>query len=202
MDGPIQIAPPSGTFPLIGIGASSGGLAALETFFAAFEGQPPPGMAFVLIQHLSPDHKSLLAEILRRRTKLEIFDIEDGMTVRINCIYILPPAQDLRLERGCLRLSEPGQARGQRLPIDFFFQSLAEDQREKAIAVILSGNGGDGSEGLRAIKAGGGLVLVQTPANAEYKGMPESALATGLVDEQLEAAGMPAKLLEYVKPKF
>ena len=193
------ISSPSGTFPIIGIGASAGGLAALETFFAAFEGQPPPGMAFVLIQHLSPDHKSLLAEILRRRTKLEIFDIEDGMTLRINCIYILPPAQDLRLERGCLHLSEPGQARGQRLPIDFFFQSLAEDQREKAIAVILSGNGGDGSEGLRAIKAAGGLVLVQTPANAEYQGMPESALATGLVDEQLEAAGMPAKLLEYVK---
>ena len=193
------ISSPSGTFPIIGIGASSGGLAALETFFAAFEGQPPPGMAFVLIQHLSPDHKSLLAEILRRRTKLEIFDIEDGMTVRINCIYILPPAQDLRLERGCLHLSEPGQARGQRLPIDFFFQSLAEDQKEKAIALILSGNGGDGSEGLRAIKAAGGLVLVQSPANAEYKGMPESALATGLVDEQLEAAGMPAKLLEYVK---
>lgn len=189
------------TFPIVGIGASAGGLAMFEAFFSAMPALDT-GMAFVLVQHLSPDYKSLLSELIQRYTKMEVFEVEDGMVVRPNCAYIIPPGRDMAFVNGALQLLEPAAPRGQRMPIDFFFRSLARDQHERAIAIILSGNGSDGALGVRAIKGEGGMVMVQNPASAEYDGMPRSAIATGLVDYQLPPAEMPGQLVAYVAHAF
>jgi two-component system CheB/CheR fusion protein len=159
-------------------------------------------MAFVLVQHLAPDHKSLLTELIQRSTKLPVHEISDGTEVAPNNVYIIPPGHDLALVNGILQLIEHSQPRGRRLSIDFFFQSLALDQHERAIAIVLSGTGSDGSLGLRAIKADGGLVLAQSTDTTEFAGMPQAAIATGLVDFVLPAAEMPAKLLAYVAHSF
>jgi two-component system, chemotaxis family, CheB/CheR fusion protein len=187
----------AGTFPIVGIGASAGGLAAFEAFFSGMPADSDPNMAFVLVQHLAPDHKSILTELVKRYTRLEVFEVEDGMKVRPNCAYIIPPNRDMALMNGTLELLEPVAPRGRRLPIDFFFGSLAQDQRERSICVILSGTGSDGSLGLRAIKGEGGLVMVQSPESTEYDGMPRSAIATGLVDFELPPAAMPAQIIAY-----
>jgi len=186
-------------FPIVGIGASAGGLAAFEAFFSGMPKDKETGVAFVLIQHLAPDHKSLLAELIRRYTSMEVIEVEDGMRVRPDCAYIIPPNRDMAILNGSLQLFEPALPRGQRLPIDFFFRSLAQDQGERAVCVVLSGTGSDGTLGVRAIKGEGGLVLAQAPASTEYDGMPRSALATGLVDYELEPAQMPAQILAYLK---
>ncbi len=159
-------------------------------------------MAFVLVQHLAPDHKSLLAEIIRRYTRMRVFEVEDGMVVQPNCAYIIPPNRDMAYMNGTLQLLEPVAPRGHRLPIDFFFRSLALDQRERAIGIVLSGTGSDGTLGVRAIKGEGGMVMAQTPASAEFDGMPRSAIATGQVDYELNPAEMPEKLLTYVAYAF
>ena len=184
-------------FPIVGVGASAGGLAAFEAFFSGMPADTDPGMAFVLIQHLAPDHKSILTDLVRRYTRMQVFEVEDGMVVRPNCTYIIPPNRDMALINGTLQLMEPSFPRGQRLPIDFFFRSLAQDQHERAICVVLSGTGSDGSLGVRAVKGEGGLVLVQNPASSEYDGMPRSALSTGLADYELPAAEMPAAIIAY-----
>lgn len=191
-----------GPFPIVGIGASAGGLAAFEAFFSGMPEGVASGMAFVLVQHLAPDHKSLLAELIRRFTPMPVLEVEDSMTVAPNCVYIITPNHDMALINGSLQLLAPGAPRGQRLPIDFFFKSLAADQRERAIGVVLSGTGSDGTLGLRAIKDAGGMVMVQTPESAEFDGMPRSAMATGLVDYQLDAKQMPARLSSYVSYAF
>jgi two-component system CheB/CheR fusion protein len=121
------------------------------------------------------------------------------MRVEPNCAYIIPPNRDMALLNGALQLLEPSAPRGQRLPIDFFFRSLAQDQRERAICIVLSGTGSDGTLGVRAIKGEGGMVMVQAPGTTEYDGMPRSAIATGLVDWQLPPAEMPAQLLAYAR---
>ncbi|WP_296444081.1 CheR family methyltransferase [Rhodoferax sp. UBA5149] len=185
-------------FPIVGIGASAGGLAAFEAFFSGMPADTDPGMAFVLVQHLAPDHESLLSAIIRRYTRMQVFEVEDGMVVKINCTYIIPPNRDMAFLNGTLQLLEPSAPRGHRLPIDFLFRSLAQDQRERAIGIVLSGTGSDGTLGLRAIKSGGGVVMVQTPGTTEFDGMPRSAIATGLVDYELPAAEMPAQLMAYV----
>ncbi len=185
-------------FPIVGIGASAGGLAAFEAFFSGLPADIDPGMAFVLVQHLSPEHKSLLAELIRRHTRLPVFEVQDGMPVQVNCIYIIPPNYDMTLLHGVLHLLHPMAPRDQHLPIDFFFQSLAADLQTQAIAIVLSGTGSDGSLGVRAIKDAGGMVMAQNPASCEYDGMPRSAIATGLVDYQLPPAEMPARLMAYV----
>jgi len=167
-----------GVFPIVGIGASAGGLAAFEAFFSGMPADTEPGMAFVLVQHLAPDHKSILTDLIRRYTRMQVFEVEDGMTVALNCAYIIPPGRDMAFLKGTLQLLEPSAPRGQRLPIDFFFRSLAQDQRERAIGVVLSGTGSDGTLGLRAIKGEGGMVMVQNPESTEYDGMPRSAIAT------------------------
>ena len=172
----------TGGFPVVGIGASAGGLAAFQAFFPGMPTDRDPGMAFVLVQHLAPDHKSILTDLIRRYTRMQVFEVEDGMVVRPNCAYIIPPSRDMAFLNGGLQLLEPSAPRGQRLPIDFFFRSLAHDQRERAICVVLSGTGSDGTLGVRAIKAEGGMAMAQNPASTEYDGMPRSALATGLVD--------------------
>jgi len=184
-------------FPVVGIGASAGGLAAFEAFFSAIPADTKPGMAFVLVQHLAPDHESLLTDILRRYTSMQVFEVEDGMVVEPNQAYIIPPGHDMALLNGRLHLMDQASPRGVHLPIDSFFHSLAQDQHERAICIILSGTGSDGTLGLRAIKAEGGLVMVQSPESTEYDGMPRSALATGLVDYELSPAEMPAQLVAY-----
>ncbi|MGK2857826.1 MAG: CheR family methyltransferase [Thermoanaerobaculia bacterium] len=184
-------------FPIVGIGASAGGLGAFEEFFS---GMPPgvvSGMAFVLVQHLAPDHKSLLSELVRRYTRMKVLEAEDGMLVEPNSTYTIPPNRDMALQDGRLRLFEPASPRGQRLPIDFFFRSLAEDRAEQAICIVLSGTGSDGTLGLRAIKGAGGMAMAQDCASCEYDGMPVSAIATGLVDFVLRPAEMPAQLIAY-----
>jgi two-component system CheB/CheR fusion protein len=186
-------------FPIVGIGASAGGLAAFEDFFSGMPVDTDLNMAFVLVQHLAPDHKSILTELIRRYTRMQVFEVEDGMEVNINCAYIIPPNYDMAFIKGTLRLSAPIEPRGQRLPIDFFFYSLAADQGYRAIAIVLSGTGSDGTLGVRAIKSSGGMVIAQLPKTSQFDGMPVSAIATGVVDFQLAPLDMPAKLLSYNK---
>ena len=187
----------SAGFPIVGIGASAGGLAAFEAFFSTMPVDSDPGMAFVLVQHLARDHKSILSELIRRYTKMQVFEVQDGMVVKPNCAYIIPPNRDMALVNGRLQLLEPTLARGIRLPIDFFFRSLAQDQHELAICIVLSGTGSDGTLGVRAVKGEGGIAMVQTPESTEYDGMPRSAIATGMVDFVLPPNEMPAQLLAY-----
>ncbi len=189
-------------FPVVGIGASAGGLAALEVFFSSMPVDIDPGMAFVLVQHLAPDHKSILTEIIQRYTRMQVFEVEDGMVVQPNCTYIIPPNRDMAFLNGTLQLLEPSEPRGQRLPIDFFFRSLASDRHERAICVVLSGTGSDGTLGLRAIKGEGGMAMVQSPDTTEFDGMPSSAIATGMVDYELAPAEMPAQLIAYATHAF
>ena len=190
---------PVAGFPIVGIGASAGGLAALESFFSAMPPDQAPGMAFVVVQHLAPDHRSNLTELIQRRTRLPVHEVVSGMPVQPNCIYIIPPNRDMALLHGSLQLLEPTTPRLRRLPIDFFLKSLAQDQRERAIGIVFSGTGSDGTLGVRAIKNEGGMVIVQQPESAEYDGMPRSAIATGLVDLVLPVAEMPRRLLAYAE---
>ncbi|MES2637091.1 MAG: chemotaxis protein CheB [Pseudomonadota bacterium] len=189
-------------FPIVGLGASAGGLKAFEQFFSGMPTNEQPEMAFVLVQHLAPDHESILTDLIRRRTSMQVFEVTDGMVVQINCIYIIPPNYDLAFLNGRLHLLEPSAPRGHRLPIDFFFRSLAQDQREHAIGIILSGTGSDGSMGVRAIKGEGGMVMVQQLASTDFDGMPRSAISTGLVDFELPPEEMPAKLLAYANHAY
>jgi two-component system, chemotaxis family, CheB/CheR fusion protein len=187
----------SSPFPIVGIGASAGGLGAFEAFFSGMPPEVEPGMAFVLVQHLAPDHKSILTELIQRYTRMQVFEVEDGVVVQPNCAYIIPPGRDMAFMNGTLQLMEPAEPRGQRLPIDFFFRSLAQDQGEQAIGIVLSGTGSDGTLGVRAIKGEGGMVMAQTPESTEFDGMPRSALTTGLVDYELPPAEMAAQLMAY-----
>lgn len=189
----------AGAFPVVGIGASAGGLSAFEAFFSAMPADKDPGMAFVLVQHMAPDHESILVELIRRYTRMEVFEVTDGMRILPNCAYVIPPNRDMALSKGALQLLDPVATGSHRLSIDFFFRSLAQDQRERAICVILSGAGSDGTQGMRAIKAEGGMAMAQTPASTEYDAMPRSAIATGLIDFTLPPAEMPAQLLAYVR---
>ncbi len=188
---------PAQSFPIVGIGASAGGLTALEAFFSALPPGDKNGAAFVIVQHLSPNHASILGDIVKRYTQMNVHEVIDGMTVEPNSVYVIPPNRDMAFLNGTLQLLEPTAARGLRLPIDFFFRSLAQDQGERAICIILSGTGSDGTLGLRAIKGEGGLVMVQQPESADYDGMPRSAIATGLVDYIVPPKEMPAKLLSF-----
>jgi two-component system CheB/CheR fusion protein len=189
-------------FPIVGIGASAGGLAAFEAFFAGMPADKDPGMAFVLVQHLAPDHKSILTDLIRRYTRMQVFEVEDGMVVRPNCTYIIPPGHDMAFLNGSLQLLAPSEPRGLRMPIDFFFRSLAQDQHERAIGIVLSGTGSDGTCGVRAIKGEAGMVMVQSPESTEFDGMPRSAIATGLADYELPPAEMAAQLIAYVSHAF
>ena len=203
---PDASAPPPasapGAFPIVGIGASAGGLAAFEAFFSGMPVDADTGMAFVLVQHLAPDHKSILTDLVRRYTRMQVFEVEDGMAVAPNCAYIIPPNRDMAFLNGTLQLLEPAAPRGQRLPINYFFRSLAQDQGERAIGIVLSGTGSDGTQGVRAIKGEGGMVMAQNPESTEFDGMPRSAIATGMVDYQLPPAEMPAQLIAYTTHAF
>ena len=182
-------------FPVVGIGASAGGLKAFEQFIKALPDNS--GMAFVLIQHLAPDHESELAELLQNHTHMAVNQIVDGTPLEPNCIYVIPPGKSLVIREGTLYLHEPEQAHGHRAPIDLFFRSLAEDQGENAVCVILSGTGSDGTLGLKAVKERAGITMAQLPEDAEYDGMPTSAIRTSLVDVTGTAHELAQKLVEY-----
>lgn len=183
--------------PIVGIGASAGGLEALVRFL---ENVPlASGLAYVVIQHLDPTYKGMLPELLQRATPMAVFQVTDHLAVKPDCVYVIPPNKDMSILHGHLLLLEPAAPRGLRLPIDFFFRSLAEDQREMAIGVILSGMGSDGTLGLRAIKEKAGLTLVQDPASAKFDAMPHSAIDAGLVDIVAPAENLPEKIVTYLR---
>ena len=185
-------------FPIVGIGASAGGLVAFEAFFSRMPQDLVP-CAFVLIQHLSPDFKSSLVEIIGNYTPMSVFEITDGMVVEPNCVYIIPPAHDISLIAGTFQLSSRTQKKGLHLPINFFFNALAKDQHQNAIGIVLSGTGSDGTKGILSIKENGGMVMAQSIASAQYDGMPSSAIGTGLVDHTLPPEEMGVALMHYIK---
>jgi len=187
---------PETTFPIVGIGASAGGLEALELFLANVPAES--GMAFVIVQHLDPTYKGMLVELLQRSTPMQVFQVKDRMRVEANCVYVIPPNKDLSILHGVLHLLAPLAPRGLRLPIDFFLRALAEDQQEHSIGVILSGMGTDGTLGLRAIKEKGGSVFVQSPETAKFDGMPHSAIDAGLADVIAPVQELPASISAFI----
>ncbi len=187
----------SPSFPIVGIGASAGGLEALEQLLG---GVPKDcGMAFVIVQHLDPDHKGIMPELLQRITKMKVRQVRDRMPVEPDCVYVIPPNRDMSILHGVLYLLEPTARRGLRLPIDFFLRSLADDQQEHSIGVILSGMGSDGTLGLRAIKEKAGLALAQEPGSAKFNGMPHSAIEAGLADIVAPANELAGMIVAYLK---
>lgn len=186
-------------FYVVGIGASAGGLDALEKFFS--NAPADSDMAYVVIQHLSPDYKSLMADLLSKRTEMPVLVAEDGMPVEPNHVYLIPPKQSITIFHRKLFLTER-EAGQLYLPIDIFFQSLAQDLGEKAIGVILSGTGSDGARGLRAIKEKGGLAIVQDERSAKFDGMPRSALATNLVDYVLLPEQMAGEIVNFTRHPY
>ncbi len=184
-------------FLIVGIGASAGGLEAFKEFFSS--APKNMGMAFVIVQHLDPTHKSLMVQLLKSHTDMQVREVKDKTKVLPNNIYIIPPNKDMAVFNGVLHLMEPSAARGFRKPIDFFFKSLAEDQQEKAIGIILSGTGTEGTLGLKDIKGLGGLCIVQEPGTAKYDGMPRSAISAGVEDFILPVNKIPDALIKYAK---
>jgi len=184
-------------FSVVGIGASAGGFEALEQFFGNLPADS--GMAFVVIQHLDPTNVGIMPELLQRTTSMSVVQVTDNLQVQPNCIYVIPPNKSMSILNGVLHLFEPIETRGLRLPIDFFFRSLADDKREKSIGIILSGMGSDGSLGVKAIKEKGGLVLVQNPKTSKFDAMPRSAIAAVNVDILADATELPAKLIDSIK---
>jgi two-component system CheB/CheR fusion protein len=184
-------------FPIVAIGASAGGLEAFEQFFRACPANT--GMAFVLVPHLDPGHQSLLTEILQRSTGMPVLEAVDQVAVAPDHVYIIAPNREMAILNGALQLSTPTLARGQRMPIDAFFRSLAEDQADSSIGIILSGTATDGTLGLRSILGAGGVCMVQEPSNAKYDGMPQSAIAAGYATHILPVEKMPAMLVELVR---
>jgi two-component system, chemotaxis family, CheB/CheR fusion protein len=189
-------------FYIIGIGASAGGLGAFESFFSAIPTENNIDIAFVVIQHLAPNHKSLLTELIQRCTNMKVYEVENAMKVQKNCIYIIPPNYDMKIYLGTLYLENIPKMKSQHLPINLFFNSLAKDKLDKSIAIVLSGTGSDGKEGIKAIKEVRGFVLAQSIESAKSDGMPKSAISTGIVDNILSPDEMPEKIVNYVRSKM
>jgi two-component system CheB/CheR fusion protein len=182
---------------VVGVGASAGGLEALERLF---ENMPnDTGLAFVVVQHLSPDFKSVMAELLARKTNIPIHRVEDGMEVKPDAIYLIPPKKDMIISNGRLLLTDKDPRQLVTLPIDHMFRSLAGDCADRCAAIILSGTGSDGSRGIQDIRDVGGLVIAQTPDSAKFDGMPKSAIQTGACDLILPLEEIPNALLRYIK---
>lgn len=202
---PTQTYPPvdaKPSFHIVGVGGSAGGLEAFSRFFTQMPTKT--GMAFVVVSHFGPMHKAMLAELLQRTTDINVTEITDGIQVRPNHAYVIPPNYDLSILHGKLLLIEPTAPHGLRMPIDFFFKQLAIDQQEKAVGVVLSGMGSDGTLGLRFIKEHCGLAMAQDPASAKFDSMPRSAINSGQVDIIATAEELPARLIQYLarKPVF
>ncbi|HEY8925187.1 MAG TPA: chemotaxis protein CheB, partial [Polyangia bacterium] len=179
---------------VVGIGASAGGLEALERFFGSLPDKI--GMAFVVVQHLSPDFKSLMDELLARHTKLPIHLVENGMQVQPDHVYLIPPRMEMIISGGRLLLSERAPVPDFTLPIDVFFRSLARDCGPRAVAIVLSGGGSDGSRGIRDVREAGGVVIVQDTGSAQFDGMPRTARDAGVAHWVLAPQEMPHVLLE------
>lgn len=184
-------------FPIVGVGSSAGGLEAMELFLKNMPEES--GMAFVVVQHLDPTYVGVLPEILQRTTAMTVLQITDQLEVKPNHVYVIPPNKSLAILKGHLHLFDPVESRGQRLPIDIFFRSLALDKLDKGIGVILSGMGSDGSLGIKTIKENNGLVLVQEPTTAKFDSMPRNAIESVLVDIIAPAEELPAKLISLLK---
>ncbi|MEY3866780.1 MAG: hypothetical protein RLZZ338_671 [Cyanobacteriota bacterium] len=184
---------------LVGVGASAGGLRALEEFFDNMPADS--GAAFVVVQHLSPDFKSLMKELLERRTRMTVKRVQDGMTIEPNIVYLITPRNNLVIEAGTLKLIEQNEFPRQQpnFPIDIFFDSLAKDRGDRAIGVVLSGTGSDGTRGLQSISEAGGLTFAQSPTTAEFDGMPQSAIATGIIDQVLPSQEIARTIYEIVQ---
>jgi two-component system CheB/CheR fusion protein len=183
--------------PIVGIGSSAGGLEALEKFLKSMKSGN--GMAFVVIQHLDPDYHGVMPELLQRVTSMTVLQAADKLKVKPDHVYVIPPNKTLEVNKNVLRLTDPLQPRGHRLPIDIFFRSLAENSLDNSIGIILSGMGSDGSLGAKAIKEKGGLVLIQDPADAKFDGMPQSAMQSINADIVATADELPLKLIDFLK---
>ncbi len=183
-------------FPIVGIGASAGGLVALEQFLSHVPVNG--GMAYVIVQHLDPHHEGMLVEILQRTTSMPVMQAKDLIQVTPDHVYVIPPGFDLTVLNGVLHLLVPPEPRGLHLPIDVFFKSLADDRQQNSIGVILSGMGSDGTVGLRAIRQAAGACFVQTPAAAQFDSMPRSAIDAGVADVVAPAEELPQKIVAYV----
>ena len=182
-------------FPIVGIGASAGGLEALDQFFRHLPAQP--GMAFVVVQHLDPTYKTMIVELLQSATPLKVIRVRDRLKVESDHVYVISPNQDMSILHGILHLLDPVDPRGLRRPIDFFLRALADDQRERSMGVILSGMGSDGMLGARAIKEHAGVVFVQTPASAKFDAMPSNTINAGLADVVAPVEELPGKIAAY-----
>jgi two-component system CheB/CheR fusion protein len=184
-------------FPIVALGGSAGALSAFELFFKNLP--TDSGMAFVVVQHLLPGQDNELPRVLQRSTAMPVQQVQDGQRVYPNQVYVIPPDKDLSLLHGALLLMAPTQPPGRRLPIDYFLQSLAKDARDRAVCILFSGLGSDGSIGLKMVMENFGMVMVQSPETAEFDALPRAALATEFVDFVLPPDLLPAKLLEYVQ---
>lgn len=184
------------SFPIVGIGGSAGSFKALEQFFTHMH--VDAGMAFVIVMHLDPQHSISVAELIQKFTAMPVAQAEDDMPVKPNHVYIIPPNKDLGIHKRKLLLLDPTKAKGHQMPVDYFLQSLAEDQWNNAVAIILSGMGADGETGVRMIKEKLGMAMAQDPDSADYDSMPKAALSTGLVDYVLPPEDMPANLVRYL----
>ena len=182
--------------PVVGIGASAGGLVALEQFLSHVPADS--GVAFVIVQHLDPNREGMLVELLQRSSPISVVQVQDQVPLEPNHVYVIPPGRDLGVSVGVLHVLEPPEPRGLRLPIDFFFKSLAVDRQQHSMGVILSGMGSDGTLGLRAIREAAGASFVQTPADAQFDSMPRSAIDAGLADFIAPAGELPGKIIAYV----
>jgi two-component system, chemotaxis family, CheB/CheR fusion protein len=195
---PLNIkSPDTDQFPVVGIGASAGGLEALEQFLGNIPKNS--GMAFIVIQHLDPTKKGMLPELLQRVSKMPVHQVKDNMVLIPNTVYVIPPNKTMSVHNGILHLFNPSEARGLRLPVDFFFHSLAEDMSERSIGLILSGMGSDGSDGVAGIKEKNGIVMVQDPATAKFDSMPRNAIEAVEVDIVASPAEMAAILADFLK---
>ena len=183
--------------PVIGVGASAGGLEALQGFLAHLPDEPP--MALVIVQHRASDHTSVMKSLLEKHTTFDIVDIEDGMEVKPRTAYLAPADKDVSIMQGSLYLVEPRPHAGLHLPIDSFLRTLAHDQAERAIAIILSGTGSDGTLGAKEIKAAGGMIMAQKEEQAKYDSMPRSIIETGMVDFILPVEEMGDQLAQYIR---
>ena len=185
----------SNNFFIVAIGASAGGLQALESFFSNLPDHP--NAAFVVVQHLSPDYKSMMTEILQRKTAMPVMPIEDGMEIEPSQVYVLPPSKHLVVKNHRLSLLESPDSFD--YPIDKFFHSLVKEWEEKTIAILLSGTGSDGTKGIQAISRVGGIGLVQSPETAQFNSMPSSAVPSGLVDEILSPQELAQTVFELIR---
>ena len=189
----LEVAKSHLPFPVVGVGASAGGLAAMQRLFAGL--REDCGMAFVVVMHLSPDHESSLGAILQRSTQLTVSTVSESTPIEVNHVYVVPPSKKLAMTDGKLRISDLATIEGRRQSIDLFFRSLAQAHMERSVCIVLSGTGSDGSQGLKRVKELGGVALAQSPEDAEFDGMPRAAIQTGQVDFAMPVSEMPEKLM-------